>query len=155
MRSLLFATAVFLTLPAAGVAAPGNKKAAKKIWKVSKKWLYDARATGSTGKGQSVKVKLELTGKTTGKVATYKASFAFPSGGKKCRVKVTGALEKGSYEMKKRPLLKGTIGFQKISSSCALPDYLKKKIRSLSLPLSMGLVGKKLCVSVGDRKSVV
>jgi hypothetical protein len=132
-------------------SASGKNAAAKKIWSTSRFWKYDARASGSTGKSHHVKVALSLNGKLKGKVATYEASFRFKVGKKTCLARVDGTLKKGSYVLHKSvAVVKGKIAFDKISSSCKLPQDLKKKVRGLTLPLQFGLIGRKLCVSVAS-----
>ena len=129
---------------------PNPEKAAKSIWRVSRNWLYDAKTHGTTGKSHETKVHLNFTGKLKGRVATYRADFQFPSGGKKCRVTVRGSIEKGSYKRDKIPIINGVIRTENISSTCSLPDRIKKTIQNLSIPLKLGLVQKRLCATMGS-----
>ncbi len=148
MSSLLF---VFLLPEGFSHLRADTKKASQAIWKISKKWTYDAQAGGASGKNKDIKVELTFTGKTKGKVARFKAGFSFPSGGKKCKINVDGHIDKGSYKEKKVPIVEGIISMEKISSSCRLPEAIKKKIRSLSISLQLGLVSKRLCVTIGSQ----
>lgn len=148
-RRLLYIGLV-LALPAVGLAAPEKRKAARSIWSASRVWKYDAAATGATGKSRKVKVDLRLTGKLKGDVATYRASFRFEVGQESCVAKVRGKLKEGSYAYAKEiPLVRGKIAFEKISSTCKLSSSMKSKVKQLTLPIQLGLVGKKLCAAIG------
>ena len=147
----LGAVCLVTSLTTAHAASSESQKAAKAIWRHSKRWKLTAKKPGGT-KGEKLKIKMTLTGKLKGKVSNFDAELRTLVSGKRCTLKFQGTLRKGSYYfVKSVPVVGGELDVRLTGANCKLPSDFKEKFKVPQVSLKMFLVKTRLCPGLGSR----
>lgn len=145
---VVFCLAALMTSAPSGSSA--GQKAAKAIWKHSKKWKLAAKRPGSTK--DKLEIKMLLTGRLKGKVAEFRAELKTAVDGRRCTLRFAGSLGKGSYYfVKSTPVVGGELAVALTGANCKLPEDFKEKFKIPNVALRMFLTGARLCPGIGGK----
>jgi hypothetical protein len=147
----LGAVCLITSLSTAHGASSESQKAAKAIWRHSKRWKLTAKKPGGS-KGEKLKIRMTLTGKLKGRVSNFTAELKTVVSGKRCTLKFRATLGKGSYYfVKSVPVVGGELIVRLTGATCKLPSDFKEKFKVPQMPLKMFLVKTRLCPGLGSR----
>ncbi len=131
-----------------------SAEAFRRILGISKHWRY----RGPAGRvfPLPVDIRLELTGRVSGKVARVDIFATLANAGKSCRITLKAVLDRGRYHRAKTgPALTGRVALDTLDTSCrskaiqALVAKLRKELKRDPPTVTLLLRGRALCPDDG------